>query len=70
MQATRVRVSTEEQMEVLPGEGEGMVLLDIRDLQRPMDAAGASAPKRTAPRRAPATLLNDFFPSQEGLEPE
>jgi hypothetical protein len=57
-------------MEVLPGEDEETVLLDIRGLQRTMAAAEASAPKRTAPRMAPATSLNDFFPSQEGLEPE
>lgn len=52
-------------MEVLPGEDGGTVMLDIGDLQTQMVAAGASAP-----RRVPATSLNDISPSQEALEPE
>jgi len=65
MQVTWVRVSTEKQMGVLLGEDGGTVLLDIWGLQRPI--AVAEAP---APRRAPATSLNDISPSQEALEPE
>jgi hypothetical protein len=57
-------------MEVLPGEDGGTVLLDIWGLQRPMAAVEASAPKRTAPRRAPATSLNNISLSLEALEPE
>ena len=57
-------------MDVRPGEDGGTVVLDNRGLQRQMGAAEVSALKRMAPRRAPATSLNDFSPSQEALEPE
>lgn len=56
-------------MVVLPGEDGETVPLDIWGLQRPMAAVEASALRRTARRRAPATSPNDFSQSQEALEP-